>query len=400
MTRILYISGSLGLGHVTRDLAIAAELRKQRPDASISWIAAPPASQVLQAAGETLLPESQAWVCDTESAEAVAQGFKLNLMRYLMRVTKTWAAHARVFDEVTQRGNFDLVVGDETYELNVAQGEDPRLNRQPYACFYDFIGLDATTANPFDKLVAYIWNRRWQQDYEFYTKPHNRAVFLGEPEDVPDRSFGPLLPNRRAYAKKYYHFAGYVFDFDPAQYRDPAAAKARLGYGSEPLIVCSVGGTGVGVALLELCSQAYPMMRARLPDLRMILVCGPRISATSVEVAEGIEVHEYVPRLYEHFAAADLAIVQGGGTTTLELTALKRPFLFFPLEGHGEQERDVAERLARHRAGVRMVFSQTTPSTLAERALEAIGQPVDYANISTDGARRAAELVLELLQRR
>ena len=29
---VLFVSGSIGLGHVTRDLAIAAELRRQRPD--------------------------------------------------------------------------------------------------------------------------------------------------------------------------------------------------------------------------------------------------------------------------------------------------------------------------------------------------------------------------------
>ena len=398
MTRILYISGSLGLGHVIRDLAVAAELRVQRPDAAISWLAAPPASQVLEAAGEELRPESEGWISDTEGAEALAQGFKLNLMRYLMTAPKTWTAHAELFDELTRREHFDLVVGDETYELNVAQMEDPALNRQPYACFYDFIGLDATTSNPVDKLVAYLWNRRWQRDYEFYTQPQNRAVFLGELEDVPDRSFGFLLPNRRAYAEKYYDFSGYVFNFEPSKYRDPIAAKARLGYGPGPLVVCSVGGTAIGSALLELCSRAYPIMRARLPDLRMILVCGPRIASGSLNVGEGVELREYVPRLYEHFAAADLAIVQGGGTTTLELTALRRPFLYFPLEGHGEQERAVAERLGRHSAGVRMVFSGTTPAVLAERALATIGQTVDYADIRTDGARRAAELVLGLLR--
>lgn len=398
MTRILYISGSIGLGHVTRDLAIAAELRRQCRDAEICWLGAPPASLVLQAAGETLLPESQRWINDTDRADATAEGFSLNLTRYLMGASRSWKEHVRVFDEVTRRGGFDLVLGDETYEINVAQMKDGRLNRQPYACFYDFIGLDAANANPLDRLVAYYWNWVWQRDYKFYSQPQNRAVFLGEPEDVADRSFGMLLPNRRAYAQKYYQFAGYVFGFDPRQYADNAEVKARLGYGPEPLVVCSIGGTGVGGPLLELCSRAYPLMRARLPGLRMVLVCGPRIPVASLKVTAGVDVREYVPALYEHFAAADLAIVQGGGTTTLELTALKRPFLYFPLEGHGEQEYAVSERLARHRAGVRMVFSETTPSVLAERALAVIGKPAAYADISTDGARRAAELVLELLQ--
>jgi UDP:flavonoid glycosyltransferase YjiC (YdhE family) len=399
MTRILYVSGSIGLGHVTRDLAIAAELRRQCRDAQIGWLAADPARALLQAAGESVLPESARWVSDTEAAEAFARGFQLNLTRYLLGASRNWASHVQVFDALTRRERFDLVVGDETYELNVAQMKDARLNRQPYACLYDFVGLDATSGNPLDALVAYYWNRVWQADRVFYSKPHNRAIFLGEPEDIPNRRFGLFLPNRRAYVQRYYRFAGYALGFDPLQYRDPKAVKARLGYGPAPLVVASVGGTGVGAALLELCASAFPLMRVRLPDLRMVLVCGPRIPAASLRVPAGVDVREYVPALHEHFAAADLAIVQGGGTTTLELTALKRPFLYFPLEGHSEQERTVAGRLARHRAGVRMSFSHTTPQILAEQALALIGKAVDYADIPIDGAQRAAALALELLQR-
>lgn len=59
-----------------------------------------------------------------------------------------------------------------------------------------------------------------------------------------------------------------------------------------------------------------------------------------------MEVQSYVDRLYEHFAASDLAVVQAGGTTTPELTALRRPFLYFPLEEHFEQQVHVAGRLA------------------------------------------------------
>ena len=66
--------------------------------------------------------------------------------------------------------------------------------------------------------------------------------------------------------------------------------------------------------------------------------------------------------------------MQGGGTTTLELTALGRPFLYFPLQGHFEQEVAVSERLARHRAGTKMRFSETTPGSLAETVVAHLGR--------------------------
>ena len=52
--RVLYVSCSLGLGHVKRDLAIAGQLRRLDPDVEILWLAAEPASGVLAQAGETL----------------------------------------------------------------------------------------------------------------------------------------------------------------------------------------------------------------------------------------------------------------------------------------------------------------------------------------------------------
>ena len=58
MKRILFVSGSIGLGHVGRDIEIAGALRKLRPDVEISWMAESPASDVLEKAGEKLLPEA------------------------------------------------------------------------------------------------------------------------------------------------------------------------------------------------------------------------------------------------------------------------------------------------------------------------------------------------------
>ena len=50
-TKILFMSGSIGLGHITRDLAIARELRRRHGDVELSWLAASPADRVITEAG-------------------------------------------------------------------------------------------------------------------------------------------------------------------------------------------------------------------------------------------------------------------------------------------------------------------------------------------------------------
>ena len=395
--KILYISGSLGLGHIKRDLVIARELRAVCPNIEISWIAADPATALIEEAGERLHPEAANYANENEPAEEAARGGQLNLLKYLMKASKDWRENVETFDRITTEEHFDLVIGDETYELNVGFMKKPELKKSPYVMIYDFIGLDAMTSNPMEWLGIYMWNRIWSKDFKKGRDPvHDRALFIGEEEDVPDKPFGALLPGRREWARALCEFVGYVLPFDPADLQDRSTIRARLGYGEGPLIVCSIGGTAIGKEFLNICGQSFAHLEQRLDSLRMLLVCGPRLAAEELEVPNGVEIHGYVPDLYEHFAASDLAIVQGGGTTTLELTALKRPFIFFPIEGHFEQAQ-VARRLERHKAGVRMNLSETSPQDLADQVLATLQAGGSFAPIPVDGGRRAAELIAEMI---
>jgi UDP:flavonoid glycosyltransferase YjiC (YdhE family) len=90
-------------------------------------------------------------------------------------------------------------------------------------------------------------------------------------------------------------------------------------------------------------------------------------------------------------------VVQGGLTTSMELTAARRPFLYFPLRHHFEQNFHVRHRLERYGAGRRMDFEESTPELIAAAISDEIGREVDYRPVETDGAARAATRIAELL---
>ncbi len=398
MKRIFYVSGSIGLGHVTRDLAIAGQLRSLCPEVELSWLAAHPATLLLNEVGEKLLPEADLYANVNIPAENAAQGFGLSVLKYASNTRREWTHNVKIFKQIISKKQFDLVIGDEAYEIGIGLSMKLVRLEAPFVMIYDCLGLDSVTKNPIEKLGVYTWNRIWaKSDRKLLSDQKNLALFAGELEDIPDKGLGFLLPNRRDHAGKHYKFTGYILPFDPAEYTDKSRIRTRLGYGPQSLIVCSVGGTSIGKALLELCGQAYPIIKQKIPDLRMVLICGPRLAVEGLKVPEEVEIRGYVPALYEHFAASDLAIVQGGGTTTLELTALRRPFLYFPLANHCEQQIHVAERLARHQAGVKMVYSQTTPEILAEKVIDNLFKEVNYLPIPVNGAQKAAQLITELL---
>ena len=87
---ILFICGSVGLGHVTRDVAIADELRKANSDIEISWLAAPPARDYLLEKKEKLLQEAYSYPEETQIMESISEGYKINLFNYTMNVLKAW----------------------------------------------------------------------------------------------------------------------------------------------------------------------------------------------------------------------------------------------------------------------------------------------------------------------
>ena len=138
-------------------------------------------------------------------------------------------------------------------------------------------------------------------------------------------------------------------------------------------------------------------MANRIPDARKLLVTGPRLDPGEIPAGPRIDVRPFVPHLFRHHAAAHLAIVQGGLSTTMELAAVRTPFLYFPLRNHFEQSFHVARRLDRLGAGVRMDYDRTSEEALADAMLRHLGKPAPGREVSTGGTERAAGLIAKLL---
>jgi UDP-N-acetylglucosamine:LPS N-acetylglucosamine transferase len=81
----------------------------------------------------------------------------------------------------------------------------------------------------------------------------------------------------------------------------------------------------------------------------------------------------------------------------MELAAARRPFLYFPLRDHCEQNFHVRHRLEQYRAGRCMDFDGATPENLATAIESLLSEPVDFAEVETGTAARAAKLIAELL---
>jgi pimeloyl-ACP methyl ester carboxylesterase/predicted glycosyltransferase len=395
----LFISSPIGLGHARRDVAIADELRSLHPDVEIDWLAQDPVTRVLDARGEHVHPASSLMASESGHIERESGEHDLNAFQALRNMDEIQVANFMLVDEVMGSGQYDLVVGDECWELDYQLHENPNLKKTSYAWLTDFVGyIPMPSGGEREALVAADYNSDMIEQVERYGRIRDKAIFVGNPDDIIPGTFGPELPKIRDWTEANYDFSGYVTGFDPRALGERAELRAEFGYHEdEKVCIVSVGGSGVGVDLIRRVVESHSVATGAISDLRMIVVTGPRIDPTSLPQIAGVEYLEYVDRLYRHLAVADLAIVQGGLTTTMELTAAKVPFVYVPLRNHFEQNVHVRARLDRYKAGRLMDYEDVVPDNLASVMAEEIGRDVDYVDVESNGAVVAAAMIGELL---
>ncbi|MET0428623.1 MAG: alpha/beta fold hydrolase [Microvirga sp.] len=397
--KILYLSSPIGLGHARRDIAIAQELRNLRPDLRMDWLAQDPVTRLLKAAGERIHPLSARLASESRHIEMESGEHELHAFQAIRRMDEVLAFNFMIFQDAVSEGGYDLVIADEAWDVDHYWHEHPELKKAKLAWLTDFVGyLPMPAGGAREATLTANYNAEMIEHVERHPRVRDRAIFVGEREDIIPRSFGPGLPDMRDWIPRHFDFAGYVIGKHPRRFGSREDLRHRLGYRpGEQVCVVTVGGSGVGTHLMRRAVQSYPLARARLPDVRMILVAGPRIDPRSFSVPAGVEVRSFVPDLDQHLAACDLALVQGGLTTCMELTAAGTPFIAFPLKNHFEQTYHVAHRLDRYGAGRRMAFETTTPEMIADAMVSALREPVAYKTVAADGAARAAAFISELL---
>ncbi len=397
--RALYISSPIGLGHAQRDVAIADELRRLHPDLEIDWLAQHPVTAVLEANGERVHPASAYLSNESRHIESESAEHDLHCFQAWRHMDEILVANFMLFHDVVTNEDYDLWVGDEAWELDYYLHENPDQKRAAYCWLTDFVGwLPMPDGRDHEAYLTTDNNAEMIEHIARFPRVRDRAIYVGNADDIVPDAFGPELPLIRDWTEAHFDFSGYITGFDPAAFAERDALRAELGYHpDESVCIVTVGGSGVGEHLLRRVIAAYPEAKRRVPELRMIVVAGPRIDPASLPTSDGLEVRAYVHQLYRHLAACDLAVVQGGLTTTMELTANRRPFLYFPLRHHFEQNFHVRHRLERYGAGRCMDFETATPEVIGAALAEELRREVTYRPVEPNGAARAAARIAELL---
>lgn len=397
--RVLVVPSCAGLGTVRRDVAVAAAIRDRRPDLEVDWLASSPVREALEHRGESIHPASDGLASEVAYLERQAGDYALDRFAAWRDATEFEFANFMVFHDVTREERYDLVIADGAWHIDRFLHEHPELKRFAYAWLCDTIGwLPARGDTEREARGTAAANAEMLDQVERRPRVRDRALYLGDPGDLPRRVFGRGLPPLPAWAKRHFSFTGPIAGFEPDEVADRQALRRELGYRPDELVcLVTVGGSAVGAPLVRLAIEAFPRARSRCSALRMLVAVGPRLEPAAFDAPDGVEVRGYVADLHRHLAACDVAVVHGGSATTTELLAAGRPFIWFPLRDDVEQRLWLAHRLARRRASTCMEYATTSAGDLADAIVDEVSRDARYRRVGDDGAGTAASALAGLL---
>ena len=164
---------------------------------------------------------------ESESAE-----HDLHAFQAIRRMDEILVANFMLFLDVVRDEHYDLWIGDEAWEVDYFLHENPELKSAAYVWLTDFVGwLPMDDGGEHEAFLTTDYNAEMIEHIARFPRIRDRAVFVGNPEDVVPNSFGAELPGIRDWTEQHYDFAGYVTGFEPVADREKL--RHELGYRPE-----------------------------------------------------------------------------------------------------------------------------------------------------------------------
>ncbi len=330
---MLFFASPIGLGHTTRDIAIAEYLQ------DVLFVSGDAAARLIERKNHRVLDVYRPEKFVVENGQ-LQQSFKW-LMGYYSYYKKCKEIAARILSE-----HGGLVVSDEDF-ASIAVAEEMKRKR---------VLVTDILETHFTKGAAALVEKKMNNAMKDMIRKCDRVIIPDHGDDHDNITYvGPIV--RRAGA-------------------DRDALRKQFGLERKTIVV-SVGGTDAGRHLIEKTLAAFQKLRGRI-DADLVVVPGP-----SLQLPESSDYRNlgFVENLHELIYAADLVISLAGRSTMDESIAYGTPGIFIPIRGHFEQE-EGAKRLG---------YSAGDIGRLEALIEEKLGRRSEKSD--TSGAKRAAEII-------
>ena len=146
---------------------------------------------MLEPRGERIHPASAQLASESAHMEAESDGHDLHCFQALRRMDEILLANFMVFLDVVQAEQYDLWIGDEAWDVDYYLHENPELKAAAYVWLTDFVGyLPMPDGGEREAFLTTDYNAEMIEQIARYPRVRDRAIFVGEPDDIVPDSFG------------------------------------------------------------------------------------------------------------------------------------------------------------------------------------------------------------------
>ena len=289
MIDVEFFSSPIGLGHVTRDIAIVENFE----NISTKFITGKGAAEILE-----ILDYNVDNLYHPPSFH-VKDGALTKSARWLWNYYQYYKDCKAISEKVIIQDNPSLVISDEDFaSLVVAQSK-----KIPTVLITDILETKFTSG--FASLIEKKMNKSMQKIIE-----NCKKVIV--PEFGNNREnimyVGPIVRQTK---------------FSREELRE------KFGFNKKTVVV-SIGGTDVGMFLIQKVLE----VQSNLSKCEIVVVSGPSLD----KKFEGVRNFGFISNLNEVIFAADVIVSLAGKSTIDESKEYGTPGIFIPIKGHFEQE--------------------------------------------------------------
>ena len=339
MTVLDFFTSPIGLGHATRDVAIAKNLTGVRP----RFITGGVATQFLENSGFEVVDAYR----PTEFA--VEYGTLKKTARWLWNYYKYYKECKKISAKIIESNKPDVIISDEDFaSLAIAQKI-----KIPTVLITDIL------ETRFTRGAASFVEKKMNRSMMGMVKKCNTVIIPEIGEDSGNiKRVGPIvrqIDTSRSELRKRYSF-------------------------DKDIVLVTVGGTNAGTFLIEHILEAFSKIKC---DADLVLVSGPSIGK---KFNSHIRNMGTVNNLHEVIFASDVVVSLAGRSTIDETNSYGTPGIFIPIRGHFEQE-DNAKREG---------FTFGDINRLDELIPEKLGEK--RGPISCGGANTASKIIRDIIK--
>jgi UDP-N-acetylglucosamine--N-acetylmuramyl-(pentapeptide) pyrophosphoryl-undecaprenol N-acetylglucosamine transferase len=332
-----FFSSPIGLGHVTRDIAIVNNFE----NISTNFITGSGAAKILKKLDYNVqdVYNPPSFIIENGTLKSPA--------KWLWNYYQYYRDCKKISEKILQNDNPSLVISDEDFaSLTVAQEM-----KTPAVLITDVLETH------FTKGIASFIEKKMNKSMQEIIKKCDIVIFPENGDDKDNiRRVGPIVRDT---------------NYTRVELRKKFSFEKKT-------IVISIGGTNAGLFLIEKALDAISKINQ---DVEVILVSGPAVN----KEFENVKNLGFVDNLHELIFAADVLISLAGKSTIDEASAYGTPSIFIPIKGHFEQEDNARDE----------GFAFEDINRLEELILEKLETKRNQVN--TDGAKVAAEIIQKLM---